>query len=137
MVRSPNAACPCGSGRKYKKCCRVLHNGQAAPSAEALMRSRYSAYALGLADYVMGTTHADSPHRGTDPGRWRADLQQFCRLTRFEGLIVESASSCGQTARVRFRAALRQRDRDASFTEESLFRRVEGRRLYVEAVRHA
>ncbi len=137
MTSSPNAACPCGSGRKYKKCCRVLHHGEVAPSAEALMRSRYSAYALGLADHIMRSTHPDSPHHGTDAAGWRAELQRFCRITRFEGLSVESATTFGETARVRFHAKLLQRGRDASFTEESLFRRVQGRWLYVEAVGQA
>jgi SEC-C motif-containing protein len=48
--------CPCGSGVTLAECCDPYHAGVAAPSAEALMRSRYSAYVLGLIDYLIDTT---------------------------------------------------------------------------------
>jgi SEC-C motif-containing protein len=50
-------ACPCGTGRSYAACCGPLHDGETAPTAEALMRSRYSAYVRGLDDYVFRTWH--------------------------------------------------------------------------------
>ncbi len=50
---SPNLPCPCGSGLKYKKCCQKYHKGALPSTALLLMKSRYSAYALGLADYIM------------------------------------------------------------------------------------
>lgn len=50
--------CPYGSARPYAACCEPLHNGvRDAATAEALMRSRYSAYAKGLADYLFRTWH--------------------------------------------------------------------------------
>lgn len=51
-----NAACPCGSSLLLTLCCGRYHLGAAPPSAEALMRSRYSAYALGLVDYLVRST---------------------------------------------------------------------------------
>jgi SEC-C motif-containing protein len=54
------AACPCGSGRPYAACCGRWHAGPQqlqAPDAEALMRSRYSAFVLGLHDYLLATWH--------------------------------------------------------------------------------
>ena len=51
-----NNLCPCGSGQVLAQCCSQLHQGLPAASAEALMRSRYSAYALGLVDYLRRTT---------------------------------------------------------------------------------
>jgi len=48
--------CPCGSGRQYSECCGVYISGKAkAPTAEALMRSRYTAYALHDIDYALKT----------------------------------------------------------------------------------
>lgn len=44
--RDPSQRCPCGSGDTYAACCRRFHAGAPAPTAEALMRSRYSANAL-------------------------------------------------------------------------------------------
>ncbi|MGP0147455.1 YchJ family protein [Pseudomonas oryzihabitans] len=52
----PMAPCPCGSDRPLGDCCAVFHAGTPAPDAERLMRSRYSAYVLGLIDYLVDTT---------------------------------------------------------------------------------
>jgi SEC-C motif domain protein len=50
--------CPCGTGEAYEACCGPLHAGTAqAPTAEALMRSRFSAYARGDAAYLLATWH--------------------------------------------------------------------------------
>jgi SEC-C motif domain protein len=62
MSALPNA-CPCGSGRAYAACCGRWHGGERylqAPDAPALMRSRYSAYVLGLGDYLRDTWHAST-----------------------------------------------------------------------------
>lgn len=58
-----NLACPCGSTKLYAGCCGALHQAFAAdgvlsaPHAEALMRSRYSAYVLDLRDYLLASWH--------------------------------------------------------------------------------
>ena len=66
-----HAPCPCHSDLPYAQCCGPFHaavraglgEGPFAPTPEALMRSRYSAYALGLIDYLLATWHAS-----TSPG---------------------------------------------------------------------
>lgn len=73
-------ACPCGSGRPYDTCCGALHRAfaesgaLAAPDAQALMRSRYSAYTLDLIDYLLATWHPstrpESLERGQPDLRW-------------------------------------------------------------------
>ncbi len=51
-------ACPCGSGAGYDTCCGPLHRGEVdARTAEQLMRSRYSAFALGDVGYLLRTWH--------------------------------------------------------------------------------
>ncbi len=50
------SVCPCGSGNLLDACCGHYHAGTPAPDAQALMRSRYSAYVLGLVDYLVATT---------------------------------------------------------------------------------
>jgi SEC-C motif-containing protein len=58
MVPAETIPCPCQSGRSYAQCCAPLHRGEAlADNAEALMRSRYSAYVRGDADYLRATWH--------------------------------------------------------------------------------
>lgn len=67
--------CPCGRG-EYATCCRPLHHDErVAQTPEDLMRSRYSAYALGLGDYVFRTWHPRTrPDDITDTGTW-TDLE--------------------------------------------------------------
>ena len=53
-----NRRCPCGTGLPYDDCCGPLHAGStAAATAEQLMRSRYSAFAVGDAAYLLATWH--------------------------------------------------------------------------------
>src|SRR5262245_31375113 len=122
MQISPNQPCPCGSGLTYKKCCQVLHKGGKAASPEALMRSRYSAYALNLAAYIMQTTHPDGPQYNPDHASWKREIELFCKNTRFAGLQILAA----QVDMVTFRAALFANQRDVSFMEVSLFRQHNG-----------
>jgi SEC-C motif domain protein len=72
VVNPPNLPCPCGSSLAYAACCGRYHAGAehlAAPSAEALMRSRYSAFVLGLHAYLLQTWHASTrpTHLEPDP----------------------------------------------------------------------
>ncbi|HEY0501892.1 MAG TPA: YchJ family metal-binding protein [Lysobacter sp.] len=60
LPRGPSAPCPCGRARPYAQCCGPLHAGAPAPDAEALMRSRYSAYVLGDAAYLRASWHRDT-----------------------------------------------------------------------------
>ena len=58
---SPESRCPCQSGETYGECCSPFHAGTAvAPTAERLMRSRYSAYVVGNADYLRATWHSST-----------------------------------------------------------------------------
>ncbi|CAG0939668.1 hypothetical protein GALLN_00715 [Gallionellaceae bacterium] len=53
--------CPCGSQKEYAQCCgRYIEHGESAPTAEALMRSRYTAYTLEREDYLLATWHAST-----------------------------------------------------------------------------
>ena len=48
--------CPCGTGLTYGECCYRFHSGEwVAPTAEALMRSRFTAFAVGNSQYLLDT----------------------------------------------------------------------------------
>ncbi|WP_316846961.1 YchJ family protein [Pedobacter psychrodurus] len=50
--------CPCGSGNTFQNCCQPYHlKMKTAPTAEVLMRSRYSAFVVADADHLYETTH--------------------------------------------------------------------------------
>jgi SEC-C motif-containing protein len=52
------ALCPCGTGKDFKDCCEPLLNGsKKAPTAESLMRSRYTAFVVGNIQYIQDTQH--------------------------------------------------------------------------------
>ena len=69
--------CPCGSGRTLQACCGRYHAGELAgqaPDAEALMRSRYSAFVLDRLDYLLASWHPDTRPASIEPNepglRW-------------------------------------------------------------------
>lgn len=121
-----NGACPCGSGAPYQACCGVLHAGAAAMSAEALMRSRYSAYVLLLEDYLLASWHAS-----TRPARLDLATQQ--PPPRWLGLSVKRQRSEGDRAEVEFVARVRHGGgRAQRLHEHSRFVREHGRWWYVD-----
>ena len=120
--RAASAACPCGGGA-YPLCCERWHRGEAAPSAELLMRSRYSAYALGLHDYLLATWHPT-----TRPAT--QDLQGDD--ARWLGLDLRSAREQGDEATVEFVARYRIAGRAHRLHETSRFLREDGRWFYLD-----
>ncbi|MBX9688608.1 MAG: hypothetical protein K2X27_18005 [Candidatus Obscuribacterales bacterium] len=122
--------CPCGSKLSYQRCCRRLHTGTAASNAEELMRSRYSAYALCLADYIIRTTHPENESFQQNKAAWRKSLLKFSQQTRFEGLQIDEFVDGELNASVTFRAFLKQGGQDIGFSEKSCFEKVAGKWLY-------
>lgn len=127
---SPNDSCLCFSGKKYKKCCRPYHNGMNAPTPEALVRARYSAYALGLDDFIMRTTHPESRHFNADENRWRAAIRAYILQNRFLNLEILSA----EDDKVSYRATLLSMFTGASepYIEHCTFKQENGKWLYFD-----
>lgn len=70
--------CYCGSTSSFENCCQPFINGiLKAPTAEALMRSRYSAFATAGADYLVATTHSSTRkfHKKSDILNWSKSNQ--------------------------------------------------------------
>ena len=96
-----SANCPCCSSRPFASCCEPLLRGEvAAPSPEALMRSRYAAYATRNFDYVIGTT---DPQRRFDFDE--KSSREWMDTSTFTGLEVLRASEDGNKGLVEFKAA--------------------------------
>ena len=56
-----NEVCPCGSSKSYSQCCEPFLTGKVNPAtAEALMRSRYTAFAKGEIGYIKTTLAPES-----------------------------------------------------------------------------
>lgn len=122
--------CPCGSQKNYEECCKQYHDGKLPEKALALMRSRYSAYALHLADYIMNTTHPANPSYSKNRMEWKKSILQFSQNTTFEKLDILEFVDGEKNATVTFTAHLNQAGRVATFTEKSHFVKVDGRWLY-------
>ncbi|WP_204292365.1 YchJ family protein [Micromonospora gifhornensis] len=118
--------CPCGTGLPYGDCCGRLHSGEAqAPTAEALMRSRYAAFAVGDADYLLHSWHSS-----TRPARLRLDPGQ--RWTGLEIVATEQGGLFDSTGTVEFRAHYRDGVGAGSMTERSRFVREDGLWVYLD-----
>ena len=124
--------CPCSSNLPYEKCCKPFHEGKVCENALQLMRSRYSGYALNKASYIMETTHPDNPSFGREKKLWEEDIQRFAKNTSFEKLEIIDFSDGEKKAYVTFKAHLKHKGQDVSFTEKSLFEKVDGKWLYKE-----
>jgi SEC-C motif domain protein len=124
----PAAQCPCGTGLPYAACCDRWHSGPLhlqAPNAEMLMRSRYSAYVLGLHTYVQDTWHASTR---------QAELQPFDAAVQWLGLQVRRFEMQGTDhAVVEFVARNKLAGRATRLHETSRFVRENGRWFYVDA----
>ncbi len=122
--------CPCKSGKNYTECCSLYHHGISAANALQLMRSRYSAYALGQVDYIIETTHPKNRQYKSDFKSWRHELLAFCTQTHFQNLEILDFIDGQNKAYVSFFARLQQHGRDASFKEKSYFEKVNGKWMY-------
>lgn len=116
--------CPCCSGERYGSCCGPLHDGEPAPTAEALMRSRFAAYALGLDAYVLRTWHARTrPDDVAAAGvAWRS----------LEILDVVAGGEGDVSGEVEFLARGEADGRPFAMRERSRFARRDGRWQYVD-----
>lgn len=123
-------ACPCGRPATYPQCCGPYHAGSAAPDAETLMRSRYSAYVLKDVAYLRASWHPT-----TCPAELALDDAPGQR-TQWLGLSVKQHNSTGpDSAEVVFVARYRIGGGSAvRMQEHSRFVREQGRWYYLDAV---
>lgn len=94
------------------------------------MRSRYSAYALGIPKYIIDTTHPTNLQFSSDRVKWSQQITEFCLNTKFQKLEILDFKENDQTATVTFIAYLVQDHEDISLMEKSDFEKVEEKWLY-------
>lgn len=122
--------CPCSSKKPYALCCEPFHKGTFPVTALELMRSRFSAYALNLPEYIIETTHPGSPGYLEDKAKWCEEIAAFSSETTFEGLEILGSQEKEHLAMITFVAHLKQNGKDATFTEKSYFERLRGKWHY-------
>ncbi|WBU38780.1 YchJ family protein [Homoserinibacter sp. YIM 151385] len=122
VVHSP---CPCGSGDPSASCCGPILEGAPAPTAERLMRSRFTAFALGDRAHLLRSWHP-----ATRPAELELDA-----ATRWRRLQIVDAVGGGEgdaEGVVEFRASYRDGEGAGLLHERSRFARHEGRWVYLD-----
>ncbi|MET0190671.1 MAG: YchJ family metal-binding protein [Pseudonocardia sediminis] len=125
----PPRPCPCGLPEPFEACCgRYLGpDGAAPPTAEALMRSRFTAFARGDVEHLLRTWHPDTRPRRLEPDPAR-------RWVRLEILDRSGGTMFEREGVVEFRAHHRDGSGSGSQQERSRFVREKGRWLYLDGV---
>lgn len=122
-------ACPCGLKASYTDCCEPFHRGVAQPStAELLMRSRYSAYALHLIDYLLYSHHPRQ--QGKDQPEKVRQAAEGVSFYRLEILSQSQGQPADKIGKVAFKAFYRHGSQMGCIHENSRFKRYQGRWVY-------
>ncbi len=133
MKISSNDLCPCGSFKKYKKCCKIFHDKIQSPkTALELMKSRFSAFCVSNSNYIISTTHENNPDFTLDLKSWTNDILDFSKNTKFEKLEILEFLEDEKESFVTFKATLFQDKNDISFIEKSRFLKVKDKWFYVD-----
>ena len=125
-IPAADARCPCGSGLTFGDCCGpILAGGRVAATPEALMRSRFTAFAVGDTDHLLASWHPDTRPKSLaldDQTRWyRLDVESTSGGTPFE-----------KTGEVGFTAYYRVEKQRGTLRERSRFVRVDGAWFYLD-----
>ena len=120
------ANCLCGSTESFKTCCGPLLSGEkSADTAEALMRSRYTAYARTAIDYLLSTTHP------AKKGAYDADaMRSWAEESDWQGLEIISTEKGGpddDTGRVEFIARYSEKGKSREHHEIADFKKQNGK----------
>ena len=119
--------CPCLSGEQYAGCCGRFHRGEAeAPTAEQLMRSRYSAFVVLDAGYLLRTWHPETRPAGLE-------LDPAVQWRRLDIVSTRRGGPLDSEGTVEFAAHFRHAGEKGVQRETSRFVRVDCRWYYLDA----
>lgn len=125
--------CPCGSAKAFDDCCGPFISGDAnPPTAEARMRSRYSAFATGAIDYLRDSLTPDSRHDFD-----RAHTEQWSKDSEWTGLEIKSTEDGGPddtTGWVEFVATFTMDDKPHTHHESAYFVKEDGSWFYKSGI---
>ena len=120
--------CPCGSGRSYESCCEPIIAGAPAPTAEALMRSRYSAYVKHAYDHL-GRSLSEEQKKDYSAEQAR----QWSEKSEWLGLTIintEKGGADDEEGVVEFSARYKTEGQDQEHVETALFTRENNQWVY-------
>lgn len=126
--------CPCGSNKTLDACCGPIMKSGSAPTAEALMRARYSAHVLGEYDYL-----EESVHSTTRDSVDTEKMQRWSEAVEWKGLDVLSTEAGGEsdeTGKVSFVAKYAVNGIEQEMREDAEFVRENGEWRYLDGTVH-
>ncbi|HZL45165.1 MAG TPA: YchJ family metal-binding protein [Opitutaceae bacterium] len=120
--------CPCGSGSTYESCCGSIIAGAPAATAEALMRSRYTAHVTRAYDHLERSLSVEQrKDYSLDDAKHWAEGSEWLGL---KILRTEKGGPDDTEGLVEFSARFRSDGKDCEHVETALFGREEGRWVY-------
>lgn len=123
--------CPCGLGASLETCCGPFIDGKKLPrTAEELMRSRYTAFALHKIDYIMDTHHPDTVAQVD-----RKNTEQWSQQAEwlgFELLGIENGQAQDSEGMVEFVARYKIKSTTLEHRERAQFKKKGKRWLFVD-----
>jgi SEC-C motif-containing protein len=126
-------SCPCGSGLSYSACCESVISGRKdAITAQELMRSRYTAFTIANVDYLMRSHSAK-----TRPVKERKSIEKWAKSVMWMGLTIiqtQGGEASDEVGSVEFKALYLENRKPQQIHEKSLFRRENGKWVYVSGV---
>lgn len=127
--------CYCGSNNSYNQCCEVFHLNNATPkTAEQLMRSRYSAFVLGLGDYLV-KTHASSTRNSINQKELE-DWAKSVKWIKLEILSTSNGKENEESGKVEFIAYFKDKIFKRKIHENSSFIKEDGEWKYLNGVHY-
>ena len=123
--------CPCCSSKNYGDCCNLfLGSSTSAPTAEQLMRSRYTAFALEKALYIVETHHPQA----REPDELKALKKSFKGMvwTSLEIVATQAGAEIDSVGEVEFIAHFKHFGQVGRLHERSRFRQENGQWFYVD-----
>ncbi|UNK72372.1 YchJ family metal-binding protein [Microbacterium sp. H1-D42] len=124
------ARCPCTSGEVFGSCCGPVIATGRAPTAVRLMRSRFTAFAIGDADHLLRSWHPST--RPVD-----LDLDEGVHWLRLDILDQQGGGPFDDEGVVEFEAFYRQDGTRGSMRERSRFVREDKTWFYVDGTSHS
>ena len=123
--------CPCGSPQSYSDCCEPYIKGTAlAPTAEKLMRARYTAYAKTAVEFIIATTVEEKRKECDEKAirKW-SELSTWHKL---EIIATEKGTPDDTDGVVEFNAHFSEGGVRKNYHEKGTFKKVDGAWLYVD-----